>query len=375
MGDKNIQITPLFKPFFPKESMERTVATMNTPWIGGDGPRVKEFEEKISEIIGNKNVSAVNSGTSALHLALRMAGVVGGEVVTTPMTCVATNAPIVNEGADIVWSDIDPDTGNIDPKDIERKITKKTRAIMVVDWGGSACDFDAINKIAKAHKIPVIEDAAQSLGSTYSNKPIGSHCDFVCFSTQAIKIINTADGGLLATKKPADTHRARLLRWYGIDRERRVVGPTFWDYPIKEAGFKMQMTDVNASIGLGQLPYLSQLVSRRQKIAKIYEEAIKKSKSLRCQKILPKASPNYWMFTILCDSKEVRLKLWESLDEIGVQSGEAHIRNDLYPAFRKYRQAKLPGVAKFNNQKLIIPNGYWVDEKTAERVAEVLANF
>lgn len=366
---------PLFKPFMSKESIDGVVSVLNTPWIGGDGPKTKEFENELKKIVANDSLLSLNSGTSALHLALRLADVRGGEVISTPMTCVATNTPIVNEGADIRWADINSETGGIDPKDIVRKINKKTRAIMIVDWGGSPCDIDAISKISEEHRIPVIEDAAQALGSRYNGRPIGSHFDFVAFSTQAIKIINTVDGGFLAAKKKKDIKRAELLRWYGIDRERRVYGATFWDYPIKEAGFKLQMTDVYASIGLGQLKHLPRLIAHRTKIAKIFEKAIDSSKKLRYQKILPKAKPNYWMFTVLCKDPKNRLKLHNALDKIGVDSGEAHIRNDLYPVFKKYKTKELPGVTKFNNEKLIIPNGYWVDDKAAVRIAEVLSSF
>lgn len=247
------ELIPNFKPFVPKESIARVVKTLKTSWIGGDGPRVKEFESEIAKIIKNKNVLAVNSGTSALQLALRLAGVRGGEVISTPMTCFATNAAIVAEGATPVWVNIDPETGNVDPNEIARHITKKTKAIMVVHWGDSPAELDSIGKIALNYNLPVIEDAAQALGSEYGGSPIGSHSDFVAFSFQAIKIINTADGGLLATKKESDAKRGKLLRWYGVDREERVwdKGYAFWEYPISEVGYKMQMTDINASIGLG----------------------------------------------------------------------------------------------------------------------------
>lgn len=372
---KSKKVIPTYKPFVPKESIDNVVKTLNTTWIGGDGPKVKEFEKKLSKIVGNQNLLALNSGTSALHLALRLANVSGGEVITTPMTCFATNAPIVNEGAKIVWADIDPKTGNIDPADIEHRITKKTKAIMIVDWGGSPCDIGAINKISKKHKLPVIRDAAQSLGSEYDGKPVGVHCDYVCISTQAIKIINTADGGILITKKKSDYNRAKNLRWYGIDREGRKHGPTFWNYPISEAGFKLQMTDVAASIGLGQLPYLKRLIRHRRKLAKIFTKAISKSQRLTTQKIHPKAKSNYWLYTVLCGSIKTRISLHQALLKINVIALEAHQRNDTYPVFRKYKKDKLPGVTKFNQVELIIPNGYWVTENNAHQIAKVLSSF
>src|SRR3989344_9620116 len=285
-------------------------------------PNFKEFEDKIAKIIKNDNVLAVNSGTSALQLGLRLAGTRGGEVITTAMTCIATNVAIVSEGAIPVWADIDPETGNIDPNEIAKKITKKTKAIMVVHWGGSPAQIDLIGKIATLHNLPVIEDAAQALGSEYGEGPIGSHSDFVIFSFQAIKIISTADGGLLATKKKSDSKRGKILRWFGIDREHRVWDKSniYWDYPIRAFGYKMQMTDVNASIGLGQLPYLKKHLEHRRRLAKLYEKALAESKALKAQKILPKAKSNYWVFTITCDNKNTKLNLWNALNKIGVKT-------------------------------------------------------
>jgi perosamine synthetase len=377
MVKRIIELIPNFKPFVPKESIDLAVKTLKTSWIGGDGPRVKEFEKKIAKIIHNNNVLAVNSGTSALQLALKLAGVRNGEVITTPMTCFATNAAIANEGAIPVWADIKPKTGNIDPEDIAKKITKKTKAIMVVHWGGAPCDLDSIGKIASRHNLPVIEDAAQALGSEYAGRPIGSHSDFVTFSFQAIKMVNTVDGGLLATKKEADAKRAKILRWYGIDREKRVQDKlySFWKYPISEIGYKMQMTDIGAAIGLGQLSYLRGHLTYRRKIAKLYEKALAESKTLSAQEIFPQAKSNYWMFTVICNNKDAKLKLWKALDGIGVKAEEAHRRNDLYPVFGKYKNGKLPGVDIFDNNHLIIPVGHWVSEQKACEIAEILAGF
>lgn len=377
MVKKKLELIPNFKPFVPKEAITKVVETLKTSWIGGDGPRVKEFEEEIGKIIKNKNVLAVNSGTSALQLALRLAGVAGGEVVTTPMTCFATNAAIVTEGATPVWADIDPETGNIDPYDIARKITKKTKAIMVVHWGGSPCEIDFIDKIASIYNLPVVEDAAQALGSEYAGIPIGSHSDFVAFSFQAIKIINTVDGGLLATKKKGDMKRGKILRWYGIDREERKWDERniMWEYPIAEVGYKMQMTDVGAAVGLGQLPYLEKHLAHRRKLARLYEEALTQSKTIKAQKILSKATSNYWMFTVICDNMSTKLGLWKALHKVGVKTEEAHRRNDIYPVFAKHKNGELAGVTIFNDHHLIIPVGQWVSEEKAKKIAEILAKF
>lgn len=372
---KAVESVPTYKVFVPKESVGLVLEVLKSGWIGGDGPKVKEFEKKISELIGVKNVLALNSGTSGLQLALRAANVSGGEVITTPITCFATNAAIVREGANIVWADIDPETGNIDPYDIARRVTKKTRAIMIVHWGGHPCELDLINGIAKVFNIPVIEDAAQALGSEYKGKSIGNHSDFVIFSTQAVKIINTADGGIVVCKKKNHYNLIKRLRWYGIDRDKKVYGPTHWHYPIREAGSKMQMTDILAALGLGQLSYLKKILVYRRKLAKVYDQAIKKSKTLKSQKVINGARPNYWLYTILTQGYKHRLKLREKLKKIDVQAEEVYRRNDLYPVFKKFKKNKLPGVTQFDEGGIIIPVGQWVSAKKAKQIAEIMTSF
>ncbi|MCR4329305.1 MAG: DegT/DnrJ/EryC1/StrS family aminotransferase [Candidatus Roizmanbacteria bacterium] len=365
---------PLFLPFMSKEAVKNASAVLQTPWIG-EGPKVKEFEKKLVPWVGSNNVLTVNNATSAIHIALRLANVRGGEVISTPMTCTATNEPIINEGGHIVWADINPNSGSIDPADIEKKITKKTKAIMIVHWGGNPCDLTKINSIGKKYGIKIIEDAAQALGSTYKSKPIGSYSDYVFFSFQAIKIINTVDGGALITRNKSDWWKGKELRWYGIDRDKRKVQDTYWDYPIKVAGYKFHMNDVTAAIGLGQLPYLDGLLKQRREQAAIYRNAINESKTLKTVEVLSEAKPNWWMFTVLCGSKESRLKLWKKLSENGIDSGEAHIRNDLYPVFKNSKRDKLDGVTKFNNEKLCIPIGYWVTKSDVRKISDILASF
>jgi perosamine synthetase len=168
-----------------------------------EGRLVKEFEEKLEKELGLKNPIAVNSGTSALHLAIVLAGIgPGDEVILPAQTFIATGLVIAQEKAVPVFADIQYKTGNIDPNKIEEKITKKTKAILVVHWGGTPCDMDEIHTIAKKHKLVVIEDAAHALGATYKKRPIGSISDFTCFSFQAIKHLTTGDGGAVCVKDP-----------------------------------------------------------------------------------------------------------------------------------------------------------------------------
>jgi len=204
---------PLFKVHYSK-GIGKKIEDIFRKGTITEGEVSDRFEQSFSKYIGNPYCTLTNSCTSAITLALRLAGVeAGDEVISTPMTCMATNEPIDTAGAKIVWADIDPTTGNIDPQDVEKKLFRrsKVKAIIAVHWAGQPFDIDAINKIARKHKVKVIEDAAHALDSTYKNKKIGCHSDFVCFSFQAIKHLTTGDGGALFCRKKSDDKRAKLL--------------------------------------------------------------------------------------------------------------------------------------------------------------------
>ena len=233
----------LFKVHMPKSVDKPLLEVLHSGFIG-QGKKVDEFEEKLGQYFGNKKVLTLNSGTSGLHLALRLANVGhGDEVITTAMTCTATNMPILAAGAKIVWADVNPITGLIDPQAIEEKITSKTKAIMMVHFGGIPCDIDAINAIAKKYNLKTIEDGAHAIGAEYKGSKIGNHSDFIMFSLQAIKHFTTVDGGLLLCKDQSDYERGKLLRWYGIDRDEKRK-EFRCEEDIIEYGYKYHMNDI-----------------------------------------------------------------------------------------------------------------------------------
>ncbi|GBD34621.1 UDP-4-amino-4-deoxy-L-arabinose--oxoglutarate aminotransferase [bacterium HR35] len=204
---------PILRPFMPKGIINKLRKVLYSGWIG-EGPVVKQFEQALKDYLGNRYIVSVNSGTSALWIAYHLAGIKKGDVViTTPLTCSATNIPLLHLGAKIVWADIDINTGNIDPLDVENKVKKikKVKAIVIVDYGGMPCDMDRLIFISKKYKIPIIEDAAQALGAEYKGIKIGNHNDYVCFSFQAVKTITTVDGGALCLKNRKDYERAKNL--------------------------------------------------------------------------------------------------------------------------------------------------------------------
>ena len=188
---------PLMKVHCPTDIGETLQQVFSTGFVT-EGEYSDKFEQAIGEYIGNPNVCLVNSCTSALHLAAHMMDLKeGDEVITTAMTCMATNEPFYHTGATLVFADIDPTTGNIDPKSIEEKITDRTKGIIAVHWGGQPCDMDEIMSLANEYDLKVVEDAAHALRSTYKGKLIGNHGDYVCYSFQAVKHLTTVDGGAI----------------------------------------------------------------------------------------------------------------------------------------------------------------------------------
>ena len=273
---------PLFKVYISKDVDAPLLETIHSGWIG-EGPRVQEFEANLKTYTGNDKLITCNAGTSALHLAYHMAGHPDSpksyynsntdEIISTPITCTATNTPILSNGAKIVWADVDPITGSISAQDIERKITKHTKAVTMVHWGGNPCDIAKINAIAQQAGIKTIEDGAHSMGMEYQGKKFGNHSDFSMNSLQAIKHVTSVDGGLLWMKSQRDFERAKLLRWYGIDRTIREGIDLRCEIDVPEAGYKFHMNDVCAVIGNANFKHLPEILAKHRDNAKFYDEA------------------------------------------------------------------------------------------------------
>ncbi len=356
---------PLFRVRMAPEVVRAVEKTLLSGYIG-QGPRVEEFEQALAPWFGNRNVLSVNSGTSALQLALRLAGVApGDEVISTPMTCTATNVPIVAAGAHIVWADIDPATGNIDPLDAERKITDRTKAIVAVHWGGYPCELDELRAIGRRHGVAIIEDAAHAFGATYRGRPIGSLSNFTCFSFQAIKHLTTADGGALTCQRSEDFRRGKLLRWYGIDREteRRDFR---CEEDVPEWGYKFHMNDLNATIGLAQLPFVEDTLQRHRENAAYYRERLAGLSRLRLLESRNDRQSSSWLFTVRISS-DLRWFMHE-MKRAGIVVSQVHARNDLHTMFRDARRV-LPGLEVFAAEQVSLPVGWWLTEAEREQVA------
>ncbi|MBI3273775.1 MAG: DegT/DnrJ/EryC1/StrS family aminotransferase [Candidatus Colwellbacteria bacterium] len=352
---------PLMKVHIPPSAIKPLLKVLDSGYVS-EGDVSHEFERRFQKYIGNPYTALVNSGTSALMLAVRMAGVgPGDEVISTPMTCLATNEPIILAGARVVWADIDRRTGNTDPLSVEKRITPKTKAIMVVHWAGNPVDLSPISAVARKHTIPVIEDAAHAIGSAYHGKRIGSHSDFVCFSFQAVKNLTTVDGGALAVKNKKMYERAKLLRWYGCARS-HTKNPIKWIGDVMEPGYKMHMNDMNASIGIEQLKYVDRLVDRHRENAAYLSEKLKDVDEIELPLVTSRAKSSFWLYTLKLPHPQFREKFSEALRKKGIGNGIVHMRNDTYSLFKNFRRDDLPGVDDFCSRMLNIPCGWWLSK-------------
>lgn len=329
-----------------------------------EGEPVAEFERGFGAYLQTPNVLSFYSGTAALHAALLLAGVrPGDEVVSTAMTAEPTNTAIAQTGARIVWADVDPRNGIVTGASVREAITDRTRAIMLVHYGGIPAPIDGIREVALERRIPIVEDAAHALGARYAGRPIGSHSEYVMFSLQAIKHMTTVDGGMLTVQDPADLRRGRLLRWFGIDRQAPRV-----DVDVATLGFKYHMNNVTATIGLVQLEYVAAVVERHIQNGRALDEALRGIPGLSLCTWDTKAEPSYWFYTVFAERRD---DLARKLTERGIGNGLVHKRNDRHSLFAASKR-ELPGLDEFWDTMLHIPCGHWVSDGERERIVATI---
>jgi len=299
---------PITKPALGEEEARAPFDSIKSGWVT-QGPKVAEFEKAVASYVGAKHGIATTSCTTGLHLALVAAGIgEGDEVIVPSFTFIASANAILYTGAKAVFCEIDPRTFNVDPNDVEKRITKKTKAIMPIDQIGLACDIDAINDIAKKHGIDVVEDAAPAIGEEYKGRKVGGNAHQTVFSFHPRKVITTGEGGMITTNDDALADRARKLRAHGmsvsdLDRHKadRVIIEEY-----NELGFNYRMTDIQASIGLVQLGKLPELLRIRRAKAQRYSEELAEVKGIEVP-FVPKYAEHTYQSYCLRLGKECRL--------------------------------------------------------------------
>lgn len=390
---------PLFKVFMSPTAKHRVGEVLDSGYIG-QGAVVDEFEAQLSNYFQQDKILTVNTGTSALHLALHLLkkpttmyenvyehivfapyqwpGIQDGdEILATPLTCTASNWPILANNLKIKWVDIDPTTLNMDLEDLERKMTLKTKAIIGVHWGGYPLDLYKIQEIQERFRQKhgwaplLIEDAAHGMGTKYRGKFLGSHGNLVMNSLQAIKHITSVDGGLLYCPTKELYDRAKLLRWYGIDRDPKGRTDFRCEANIPEWGFKFHMNDVCAAIGIENFKHIDEIVSKHRDNARFYDEQLAELNKVTLLKREPGFESSFWIYSMLVDD---RPSFYEYMKKCGITVSQVHERNDKHSCVAEFK-SDLPMLDATIGKVVSIPVGWWVTEEERNYIVECIKSW
>ena len=356
---------PIIKPYLPPKEilLPRLEEILYSGYIA-EGETVIEFEKELGTLLGNPYCLTLNSGTAALHIALNLIGVTkDDEVISTALTAEPTNTTIALTGAKVVFADVEYETGLISPEAIERCITSKTKAIMVVHYGGMVCDMDRINIISEKYNIPIIEDAAHAFLSKYNGKYIGNNSPYTCFSFQAIKHLTTIDGGLLCLKNEEEYTRARKMRWFGLDKKVPRL-----ESDITEAGYKYHMNNVNATIGLVQLNYLKDNVLKYIENGIFFDQNLKQVKGLTLIPYHQNTEPSYWLYTMKVERRQDFITM---MTANGIGASPLHLRNDKHSVF-KAPKGNTPNLDLFYEEFVHIPCGWWLSAEDRNHIVNTI---
>lgn len=346
-------------PKIEQDEISEVVSCLRSGWIG-TGPKVKKFEENFRLYIGSPFTVAVNSCTAALHLSILAAGILpGDEVITSAMTFCATVNAIIHSGATPVLADCDPITLCIDPKEIEKKITPRTKAIIPVHFAGNACDMDAIMSIAGRYKLKVIEDCAHAIETTYKGRHTGTFGDFGCFSFYVTKNIVTGEGGMVSTRHKKYADRIKILALHGMsaDAWRRFSDKGYKHYKVVEAGFKYNMMDIQAALGIHQLERIGINHKRRQKIWKFYKQQLRNCPIDLPSEPLPYVKHAYHLFTIMVNDKKSGIRrddFLKAMNEENIGTGVHYESISIHPYYRK----------RYGWDPADCPNSYSIGKRT-----------
>jgi dTDP-4-amino-4,6-dideoxygalactose transaminase len=358
-------VIPLVKTNIPPKELllPELEKTLYSGYVA-QGEQVDAFERAFESYIGGGNALSLNSGTAALHIALILAGVKpGDEVISTALTAEPTNVAIKMIGAKIRYADVDYNTGNISPDSIEKNINKSTSAIVVVDYAGVPVDVVKIQQVSRKYKLPVIQDSAHAFGSKFNGLKVGNHFPYTVFSFQAIKQLTTIDGGMLHIANKEEYERAKLIRWFGIDKNLSRL-----ENNIQEQGYKYHMNNVNATLGLLQLSNLQNVVDAFIQNGKFFDEALKNVTGVELLRYYRGSEPAYWLYTLKVENRDAFIK---KLLANGIMAAELHKRNDLHDYLNDFNSV-LPNLDKFYERLVHLPCGWWVGEKERQHIVDII---
>lgn len=370
-------MVPLFKVFTAPDA----AASLGEVLASGtltQGPRVDQFEETLRRHFDHSYVVTLNSCTSALHLALHLIKREYGlpdhtEVLCTPLTCAATNFPVLANRLRIRWVDIDPHTLNIDLNQVEQVCTSDTRILLFVHWGGQPIDYARLAAVREryrkrfGHDLVVVEDCAHAWEARWHGRLVGAVADhFACFSFQAIKSLTTGDGGLLIAPDEHFYRQARLARWFGLDRDNQQDFRGCQD--IAQWGFKFHMNDLAAALGLANYPHVANLVARHKENAAFYDEALRHVPGVTLLARYDSCSPSFWLYTLRVAERD---RFCQHMLARGIQVNRVHGRNDTLTALYAYRRP-LPVMDAVDQDRICIPVGWWVTENARQQIVDAI---
>jgi dTDP-4-amino-4,6-dideoxygalactose transaminase len=379
----------LFKVFMS----ENVIKPVNDVLMSGNitqGKQVEKYETALKEFLGNKYVLTLNSATAGLTLALRLLknkdesnnwpGFNEDDVVLTPaLTCFATTASILANNVKIRWLDVDLETANIDLFDLKNKLSKNTKVIYLVHWGGNPVDLDSLKELQEyslqqfGFKPMIVEDCAHAFGAEYNGKKIGNSDNICVFSTQAIKHLTTGDGGIITLPNKQLYDRCKLLRWFGIDREKRnYKGKDFrLEHDISEYGYKYHMNDINATLGLYNLPHINELLEKNRTNGRYLNKELKNIEGISLMKTNNKCNSAYWLYTIRVKNKTDFIK---KMNDSGIMTSQVHNRNDINSCVKQFRE-ELPNLNILENELVCIPVGWWLTKDNLEYIVKSILTY
>lgn len=331
------KMIPYGRQTIEEDDIQAVVDVLRSDYLT-TGPKIAEFEKMVADYVGAKYAVAISNGTSALHAACFAAGIQpGDEVITTPLTFAASSNCVLYCGGTPVFADVDPKTYNIDPEDIRRKITDKTKAIIAVHLAGQPCDMDEIHKIAKEHDLIVIEDGAHALGSVYKGKKVGTLSDMTTFSFHPVKPITTGEGGMIVTDNEEFYQKMMLFRSHGITRDENLMtrndGP--WFYQQLDLGYNYRITDIQCALGCSQMKKLDRFLALRKEIVARYNEAVADCENIVTPYQLPETESGWHLYIVQVKNCD-RRKVFEALREHGIAVNVHYIPVYLHPYYQEH---------------------------------------
>ena len=380
---------PLFKVFMSEDVIEPVNNVLRSGYVT-QGKQVEKYEDALRNFLGCEYLLTLNSATAGLTLATRLLKAKDEEhnwpgfdektdlVLTPALTCFATTAAVLSNNVNIRWLDVDLHSANISLEDLKTKLNEYTKIIYLVHWAGTPVDLDELDKICEAHKEKygfkpmVVEDCAHAFGAEFGGRKLSNHGNICVYSTQAIKHLTTGDGGIITLPNEKLYHRCKLLRWYGIDRDKRnYKGKDFrLENDIAEYGYKFHMNDINATMGLHNLPHIPGLLEKMRINGKYFDEQLKDCSGIQLMKNNPKCNSAYWLYTIRVLNGK-KHEFMTKMKEAGIITSQVHNRNDINSCVSEFREP-LPNLDILEKELVCIPVGWWLEKSELNKIVKTI---